>query len=259
MLLEAHSPNFDFQDAFGFSILHAVTLVDMDMEARLILDQYPEVIDRINDHGKLSLYDAAERGCAKVAEVLIECGANVNLLDNEKKTPLWFAVSKRDHNVIRMLLAADADTSIDWDSRPLAYYTGDAPQELFNLLLEYIHQLKYHAIDKNCVSGLHEAAFRGREETALAFIEHDIIHGKRLLAQQNKWGNTPLHDACSSGMLKVVKRLLQACDDELLDIRNVLGNTAPDYAIENVHDAVVEYLRGKGPKTLDSVEVEGAQ
>ena len=103
---------------------------------------------------------------------------------------------------------------------------------------------------------MHEAASRGREATALAFIEQDNANGKYLLAHQNEWGNTPLHEACQSGLLQVVKRLLEVCGDKLLRVRNEIGDTPLDHAVEHGSDAVVEYLRGIGAKSGHQVETD---
>ena len=62
-----------------------------------------EVVDEVDCNGHTALMLAAKKGDEKTVEVLLSCGAQVNLAGNSDKfTPLHFA-AKYDHaNVIKM-------------------------------------------------------------------------------------------------------------------------------------------------------------
>ncbi|MEV7011461.1 ankyrin repeat domain-containing protein [Streptosporangium sp. NPDC051022] len=55
------------------------------------------------------LHQAAQEGAVRVLELLLACGAQVDLVDGDGVTPLWEAVRHGQDDAVRLLLAAGAD------------------------------------------------------------------------------------------------------------------------------------------------------
>jgi len=75
------------------------------------------------DAGWSALHRAAIRGNLDTVKALIDCGADVNVLDPKKSSPLHFAASRKECRVCEELLLHGAD--------PLAKYEyGKTPADL---------------------------------------------------------------------------------------------------------------------------------
>ncbi|WP_406655755.1 ankyrin repeat domain-containing protein [Methanolobus sp. ZRKC2] len=73
-------------------------------------------VNVINSEGETPLHLAAGSGSLKIVKLLIENGGDVNALDNKMNTPLHFVVEYgeyRDEEVVKLLLGNGADPSIE--------------------------------------------------------------------------------------------------------------------------------------------------
>ena len=65
-------------------------------------------IDRRGEHGRTLILLASRAGRRDVTEVLIRCGAAINLADNSGRTALWCAACNGHADCARALIAAGA-------------------------------------------------------------------------------------------------------------------------------------------------------
>ena len=65
-----------------------------------------------NDTGDTALHMAAYSGNLLIAEQLIDCGADVDAVNNYNETPLMYAARKSRSSMIRLLLQRGADRNI---------------------------------------------------------------------------------------------------------------------------------------------------
>lgn len=62
-------------------------------------------------YGRTVLHDAAIKGFLDITEYLIDSGADINVKDNEKKTPLYYAQKYRHKQIVNILQKKKAQTS----------------------------------------------------------------------------------------------------------------------------------------------------
>ncbi|MCY3944900.1 MAG: ankyrin repeat domain-containing protein [Anaerolineaceae bacterium] len=131
--------------ASGFDSVDLVQLILAAPGSRRIQPDLPR--DRGFYH--TPLFRAVKENNFNIAEILLEAGANPNLLDRSGVPPLYFAVQWRNLEMVRLLLAAGADPNIQFDSKAgqeygrarsiLAFarsnYWSNRDREIINLLL----------------------------------------------------------------------------------------------------------------------------
>ena len=122
----------------------------------LITNESVNVADR---HGNRALHIAARNGNIQTIQLLVDCGADVNALNEDGQTPLHTAHS-------------------GWSNRP----------ELCSILLE--HNAKIDAVDKDGNQPLHLACTKHDTKTGLLLLSNHASANAF-----NKDGQTPLHTA----------------------------------------------------------------
>ena len=139
-----------------------------------------------------------------VARLLLERGADVNVLDEDNATPLHLAAGKGVVGVVHVLLEHGANVGVEDNRRrtPLhAAAEGDAVG-VVHVLLE--HGANVGAEDNECRTPLHAAA----EGDAVGVVPVLLEHGANMGAKDKK-GRTPLLAAAEGEAVKVVPVLLE--------------------------------------------------
>lgn len=75
-------------------------------------------VDALDEHGQTALMNAAYRGDAALAQVLIGRGAHLNLTAKYRLTALMLAVINDHAEVVRVLVKAGADREIKGSKGP---------------------------------------------------------------------------------------------------------------------------------------------
>jgi ankyrin repeat protein len=78
---------------------------------KLMLWRDPEAVFRMDSNGRTLLHWAAIKGAKDMAEVLLDCEAEVNAQDNDDDTPLHWAALMGRRDVAELLLAKQADVN----------------------------------------------------------------------------------------------------------------------------------------------------
>jgi ankyrin repeat protein len=74
-----------------------------------LLDRYPDLINaKLPDGGYSPLHSAAMRNRPEIAALLIEKGSDVNALDNKGHTPLYYARTCENQEMVTLLNAHGA-------------------------------------------------------------------------------------------------------------------------------------------------------
>eukprot|EP00743_Colponemidia_sp_Colp-15_P002557 GILK01002772.1.p1 GENE.GILK01002772.1~~GILK01002772.1.p1 ORF type:complete len:302 (+),score=30.02 GILK01002772.1:31-936(+) len=148
---------------------------DVKMVQQLI-DEDPDCVTKSSAAGMTALHWAAKRGFYRIAEILVQAGANVNCRDMAHRTPLHLATKGGHLDVITMLVAEGAHpyirtradkTAIDFaSSAQVKSYLDDQVVPMFKpVMIRAI--MKFRSALKRCRQR-HLEATRAAESTNAA-------------------------------------------------------------------------------------------
>lgn len=181
----------------------AISDNNMDEVNRFIKEKYN--LDGFDTDGNTPLGIAAMAGNVKIARLLIEKGAGVNVPNIDRIMPLHLAVKIENRDMITLLLGKGADVNAkgETDLTPLHYNAMQGNSEITRILI-----------------------VKGAQVNA---VDADL--------------STPLHYAALSGLLDIVKVLIEKKADP--NMVNSAGQRAIDVAALNNQTAVVEFFKTK--------------
>jgi len=169
------------------------------------------------DHGA-PLHGAAFNGHKEMAQILLQNGANPNLVaDGGRRTPLYAAVYENRLEVARLLIESGADAN---------------------------------ASDENGYTALHRAANNGHKEIVELLIENgaDVNVSTQT---RNIWGfnigTTPLHKASEEGHIDVAKLLIDGGANP--EVEDEHERTPLHYAVIGGYEDVIQLLIAHGATT----------
>ena len=123
-LSEERCRNCDRVDR-SLGVLAAVIAGDLKKVTQL-LQARPEIIGtRTSGHGWSLLHMAASGGNPKMAELLISKDANVDAQTTDGKTPLHYAAGKGHLEVVRVLVAHEADLSAECEGKTVLNFAEE--------------------------------------------------------------------------------------------------------------------------------------
>ena len=235
-------------------------------------------------YGITELMDAALAGDLTRVEAQLTAGAIVNARDYQGATALMRAVVNSDQAIVERLLAAGADPNIG-DNRgytplsravqydraavaatllthgadPNVYFGKSEPKRRSSSLLEraavlgqtkVVRQMLERGADvqENGVVALNAALWKHHEDTAALLVEAGVdINAPTYDEQKHRYmqnGARVLHTAAQEGLESSVRLLLRFGAD--INDRNVHGQSALHYAVQNNHAKVVSILLAQG-------------
>lgn len=178
-------------------------------------------IELYNNDYKRALHEAASMSHERCVQYLIDRGAKIDSLKKADWTPLMMACTRRNLEVIKLLLDHGADPTIHnkdgWNSFHIACREGDA-----------------------------------------AVVGHLLLVRPEVWRTKSKTRRTPLHTAAMHGCLEVVKILLDRCVYKS-DEKDSCGVTPFMDAVRNGHLAVAKLLLEKHQASPTAVDILGAQ
>lgn len=191
------------------------------------------------DHeGMTPLHKFARGGLAAHVRILLKAGADPSIRDEHKRQPIQYAAQANEATV-KALLDFDAEVNVtgsDWPS-PIVYASSEANLQVLKLLLDRGADAKSEDPGNPGWTALHAACKRSDPDSAFADLL--IEHGADVNAVTRISKTTPLHNAVSSAA--VVQLLLTK--GALADPQDSDGRTPLMIACNNVNSArVVELL-----------------
>ncbi len=234
------------------SPLHYAALCGLhDTVKFLIIERSQDANTRGFDDNETPLSGASREGHLKVAEVLLELGADVKAQDKDNWTALHVASAYGHIKITRMLLEHGADVkALDLGNRTALHRASERGHlGIVAVLVE--HGADTNASDKDGRTPLHRATEGGHLDVARVLLEH----GADVMIQDNDFW-TPLDRAASRGDVKVARILLEhgadaaAKDDEHgadANARDILDRAPLHRAAEEGHlELALVLLRGGG-------------
>ncbi|XP_050954767.1 transient receptor potential cation channel subfamily A member 1b isoform X3 [Labeo rohita] len=296
--LRRKSPeNLSFRDENGASPLHYASAGGHVDIIRLIVSVVgPEELNVQDEQGRTPLHWAVEQDQQQSCALLLELGADPNILNSAMMGPLHLAVTKRYNHLVEVLFQSsdktDANLKGDLGNTPVMMACcGNNCQAL-----EYL--FKHGA--KMCVQNnlghypIHTVAFAGAKEAMelvlkigqelgysstaqinyldktkstplhlavrggnIEVIKLCIVKGARVDQQQCD-KSTALHFACTQGALEAVKIMLSSYNkvEDIVNIRDGANQTPLHRATLFDHVELAEYLISKGAE-IDCIDCKG--
>ena len=200
-------------------------------------------IDAIDSHRNTALHEAARNGQVEAAQVLLLRGAELEPITSEGATPLQFAVSFAHKDILLELLKYGADPNERFGGywTPLHLAADKGHIEILKMLLHY--KASIHSVSVRGLVALHRAAGRGHLEIMKLLLKEGSS------VDEVTWdGWTPLHGASSSGQYEAVRLLLE--NGAAVDHQSADGRTPLHRACRGGHYLTVSVLLEKGANHL---------
>jgi hypothetical protein len=202
-----------------------------------------KITARAREEAGWQLHDMCKDGRLNASELarLLKAGADVNWADSNQHTGLWCASFLGDLRAVKLLLAANVDTSIRnlsmWGG-PLFVAAQNGHVACIEALVAAGASMTVKTKDPGMTS-LHMAAQMGHPAAAAVLV----TAGSNIDAVSDQ-GSTPLMQAAKFGHAAIVKQFLKrGCN---VDARNSYGNTALLLATEERQHACVKLLMRRG-------------
>lgn len=171
---------------------------NIDLNVRDSLDNY------------LIMYTVIQNNYSTIKK-LLDRGCRIDIVDNEGRTLLFYAVRYGYHKVLKLILSYDKDSVgisiIDLKDRygmiPLHYAAIFKDSEAVKILLEY--GSNPNTFDKNGNNALHHAIYNQGIEVCNELLKTNINVNARALTT----GENALHLAINFNMIQVAKKLIE--------------------------------------------------
>lgn len=193
-----------------------------------------------NDFGFSPLHYASAWGHTAVVKLLLQSGADINIVNNQNLTSLFLASRDGQDEVVELLTNIkdiNLESGDEEAHTPLCVAVANGHLSIFARLLN--SGANPHAKDKNGMIPLHIASNRGNSKAVVSLLQTN--NGTANVNEQDNVGNTPLHYAAKSGKKEIIESLLQAGAD--ISVLNIKSETATDIASKLGHEQLLPKLR----------------
>ena len=222
------------------SALHLATAT-ADVSAVKLLVECGADVDVLNKCGQTPLHSAAGGGkdCPKLCETLLKLGAKIGITDEDGNQPLHLACKQGYTKTGKLFLSFGADCNAvnKHGQTPLATATDNKQDcsELCVVLLK--NGAKIDVVDKDGNEPLHTACHQGHTETSKLLLSN----GANVNAI-NKHGETPLHVSCRGlrDCPEICESLLE--QDAKTDVMDENGNQPLHLACNQGRPQIVKVL-----------------
>ncbi|XP_052438349.1 transient receptor potential cation channel subfamily A member 1-like [Carassius gibelio] len=289
--------HLSFRDENGASPLHYASAGGHLDIIRLIVSVVgPEELNVQDEQGRTPLHWAVEQDQLHGCALLLELGADPNILNSAMMGPLHLAVTKRYNHLVEVLFQSsdktDANLEGDLGNTPVMLACCTNNCEAIQFLFEHgakmciQNKLGHYAIHTVAFAGAKEAmelVLKIGEELGLSTSVHInyldktkstplhlavrggnieviklcIIKGARVDQQQCD-KSTALHFACTQGAMEAVKIMLSSYNkvEDIINIRDGANQTPLHRATLFDHVELVEYLISK-KADIDCIDCKG--
>ncbi|KAJ0059586.1 hypothetical protein NL108_001965 [Boleophthalmus pectinirostris] len=283
------------KDELGAGPLHHAAAGGHVTLIQCIMSVDSEQLNSTDEQGNVPLHWAVEKNQAESCRVLMDLGADPNILNKALLAPLHVAVSKGHNTLIELFMsysATDCNLQGDLGNTPLILASSLNNAEALSILIKNGARL----CQQNRLGHfpVHAAAFAGSKKAMEVIIKageeigygplkqinyldksnssplHLAVRGGNLetiqlciatgakVDQQQHDRSTPLHLACTQGAIEVVKLMLSSVDQvaDIINLTDGACQTPLHRATIFDHTELAEYLISLGAD-LNSVDCKG--
>mmetsp|Transcript_44626 Transcript_44626/g.112459 ORF Transcript_44626/g.112459 Transcript_44626/m.112459 type:complete len:909 (-) Transcript_44626:74-2800(-) len=209
-----------------------------DIQLGFKYEQNATYVVNLHAEVKLGNLDVVRRGVSP---------ENVNDRDRQQQTLLHVACYENNVDMVRLLLENKADVDVQdrngWT--PLHCAASAGRYDIVMLLME--HDADLNALNRDGTSVMHYLVRRfvpdAQKESFIAVLKTMIERGFDVNTQ-NKFGESPLHQACLRGNIPSIKLLLDS--DAKVDAVNKIGESSLHYAVRAGHKEAVRLMAAAG-------------
>jgi len=185
------------------------------------------------------LHAALDKGHLSVAELLVECDADMGSRDSWSRTPLHTASHRGYTDTVSLLINRGADLDVENDRQETALYLASKKgrQEVARLLLKY--KADTNRPDVHGWTPLHVASREGHDHVVLLLLNHGVDAN-----HLDSHGSASLHVASREGRIKIVRLLLDHRADA--NQSDSHGSTSLHIASREGRSDIVQLLLDRG-------------
>jgi ankyrin repeat protein len=172
---------------------------------------------------RTALHLSCEAGRLDCAKFLVQAGANINIQDRKKRTPLHYAAIENSILVTHMLLESKCEGLVKdiLGKTPLDYAIENEHFDIVHLIRQATGataETEKANVKKKRVLSVWEAARKGDLDSVKMYFNKNDYTVKSVNKEQFGHERTLLHCACATGKLHVVEYLIgQGADTNALD------------------------------------------
>lgn len=224
LMMNSNNYNLNKVDKYGMTCLHWAVLGGNAKCVRLLLEKGadPNIVSQFSE---APLHIACRLGSSEIATLLIEYNANINIKTSKKISPLHYASLSGNCSIIQTILDAD----------------------------EYDQGVVEH--DRDILTPLHYAVFKGQHKVVNLFLNYSESIGEDLfIGDANNM--TPLHWAVALGEIECVREFLSVCDERQINLKDTSGRTALFYSVlcPNIEICRELLLHKADPNAQDNIK-----
>ncbi|XP_071090384.1 uncharacterized protein [Haliotis cracherodii] len=200
--------------------------------------------------GNTPLHVATYERCSENVALLLERGADVNIVNMHKQTVLHLACQCGDENIVALFLSAKADIcALDaHGDTPLHTSCQEGHINVLKLLL--LHGGMLDCVNKQGQTVLHIASASGQPSLPdILEVVADKDALKRALCVKDWEGNTPIHVAAGVNWSEDMNHLVKVAD---VSMRNNVNQTALHIACTEGNKAAVHCLLRAGSNVAET-------
>ncbi|XP_040920115.1 ankyrin repeat and SOCS box protein 2-like isoform X2 [Toxotes jaculatrix] len=219
----------------GWIALHEAAYYGQLQCVRILLRAYPDSVNRRSLTNQTALLLAAGRGHVSCVDFLLQHGADPNIANKDRDTPLFTACEHPSEAIVELLLRSGAQVNLSCSQGATALHEAcrNGHVKLCRMLLEtgaslhtrniYGIQPFFTAAQQGHVNVIHLLAKKGAD-----------ING------QAADGASPLYEACKNGHVSAVEALLSLKADANRSMKS--GLLPLHVAVQNNHTRIVSML-----------------
>ncbi|XP_030623411.1 transient receptor potential cation channel subfamily A member 1b [Chanos chanos] len=281
-----HPEHLSVRDDSGASLLHHATSGrSLDVIRFIVSVLGTDALNATDEQGRTPLHWAVEENQEDSCALLLELGADPNILDTSLNAPLHLAISRGHNHLVEVLVSCsktDVNLEGDLGNTPVMLACSHNNCQALHILFKHgaklCHQNKlgHFAIHAVAFAGAKEAMDvilkKGEEmghavETHINYLDkskssplHLAVRGGNTeviklciskgarVDQQQCDKSTALHFACTQGAMEAVKLMLSAYNrvEDIINIRDGASQTPLHKATLFDHVELAEYLVSKG-------------